>query len=666
MMTLKEMAPDMNREPSTTLTTQHDDTAMIDFVHAVADEKILRASLKDADVAPLAMVLAHLSGEDALLEELRPYIHGAWNFMEDVPPELKQNVRDELVRVLKHYAVDGQAPPPAPSDALLRNIMEVCVGQTVPDEYIPMLLEEMRLDQHDPRTVHWRKELDASCLENFRVLIIGAGMSGICMAIKLREAGIPYHIIEKNDTVGGTWYENSYPGCGVDTPNHFYSFSFEPNHDWPEHFSKRDELWTYLERCADTYDIRRHVRFETEVTSAHYDVARRRWRVTIQPASGASETLEANVLISAVGQLNRPAMPDIPNLHDFKGPMFHTARWNHDISLEGKRVAMIGTGASGMQTGPSIAGTVEHLTIFQRTPHWAAHNPNYHATVSEGKKWVLKNIPFYAKWYRFQLFWASADGLHASLQIDPDWHLPAQSLNAANQKARETLIEHMKSEIGDDPDLLAKVVPPYPPYGKRMLRDNHWYRMLTRDNVDLITKPIDHVCETGIVTQDGVTHPADVIVLATGFQAGRMLWPMEVRGKDGQTLEDIWGDDDPRAYLGITVPGFPNLFMMYGPNTNLGHGGSAIFHTECQVRYTMLCLREMIESGAESMECRQAPHDAYNERVDEAHRNMVWSHNGVRNWYKNASGRVTTNSPWRLVDYWKMTSEMDPEDYMFT
>ena len=655
----------MNRDQQKLHNALPDNNTIMDFTHAVADEAKLRESLAEADVAPMAMVLAHLTGDDTILEELRPHIHGAWNFMQSVPPELAQRVREALIVALQRYAADGHAPPAAPSRELLSKIMSVCVGQPVPDDYIPMLLEEMRLDQHDPRTVPWRDKPDPSRLENFRVLIIGAGMSGLCMAIKLREAGIPFCIIEKNDTVGGTWYENTYPGCGVDTPNHFYSFSFEPNHDWPEHFSKRDELWSYLEDCADRYDIRRHVCFETEVVSAHYDAARSRWQVQIKPASGVPETLEANVIISAVGQLNRPSIPDIPGLDTFTGPAFHTAQWDSNAKLDGQRVAMIGTGASGMQTGPSIAGIVQQLTIFQRTPHWAAHNPNYHATVSEGKKWVLKHVPFYAKWYRFQLFWASADGLHASLQIDPDWHLPEQSLNETNQKARETLIAHIKSEIGDNPELLAKVIPPYPPYGKRMLRDNHWYRMLTRDNVELVTEPIDHVCEDGIVTGDAVLHTADVIVLATGFQAGRMLQPMDVRGREGQSLRELWGDDDPRAYLGITVPGFPNLFMLYGPNTNLGHGGSAIFHTECQVHYTMLCLREMIEAGHDAMECRQAPHDTYNERVDEAHRNMVWSHNGVRNWYKNARGRVITNSPWRLVDYWKLTSEMHPEDYIF-
>ena len=368
-------------------------TTVPDFARAVADESVLRHALEEADIAPLAMVLAHLTGDDSVLEELRPHIHGAWNFMQDVPPALQQHVRESLIATLKRYAAEGLEPPTTPPDDLLRTIMHACVGQEVPDAYIPMLLEEMRLDERDPRTVHWRTPPDPQRLAQFHVLIIGAGASGICMAIKLREAGIPYQIIEKNDTVGGTWYENSYPGCGVDTPNHFYSYSFEPNHDWPEHFSKRNELWGYLERCADTYDVRRHVRFHTEVISAHYDSSRQRWQVSIKSSSGETEVLEANALISAVGQLNRPAMPDIPNLDRFQGPMFHTARWNHDVGLEGKRVAMIGTGASGMQTGPSIAGIVKHLTIFQRTRTGPPPTPTITPPSVKAKSGCSKTFP---------------------------------------------------------------------------------------------------------------------------------------------------------------------------------------------------------------------------------------------------------------------------------
>ncbi len=643
----------------------HSSGLLAAFGRAVEDETRLRWALESADIAPMLMVLVQLTGDEAILDEVAPFINGPWNFMETVPAGLKAKVRDRLVLALQDYARGERNGPGIPDDRLLHRMMEAGVGQKVSPEYIPLILEEMGVHDRDPRTVDWRHRPSPETLSAFKVVIIGAGLSGIGVAIKLREMGIPFTIYEKNETVGGTWFENTYPGCGVDTPNHFFSFSFEPNHDWTHHFSKRDELWRYLEDCADRYDIRRHVRFDTEVSAARYDEASARWQVTIKGADGVERTVQANAVITAVGQLNRPFTPDIPGLATFAGRAFHTGAWDAGADLKGKRVAMIGTGASGMQAGPSIAADVEKLTIFQRTPHWSVHNPNYHRSVEDGKKWALKNIPFYDKWYRFQLFWASADGLHDSLQIDPSWPTPEKSLNARNQGFRDMLEKHIRDQIGDDPELLAKTIPAYPPYGKRMLRDNNWYKTLKRPNVELVNDRIDRVVPTGIVTKDGREHPADIIVFATGFQAGRVLWPMEIEGRGGESLRDRWGEDDPRAHLGMTAPGFPNFFMIYGPNTNLGHGGSIIFHTECQVRYILQCLREMLENGHASMECRPEPYDAYNERVDAAHRKMVWSHGGVGNWYKNASGRVIANSPWRLVDYWKMTAEMDPTEFAF-
>ncbi len=635
----------------------------IDIRALTQDEALLTQALDGADLSPMLMVVVHLTGEEQWLDEVAPYITGPWNFHENAPEALKQRLRDRLRAALQDFAAADRALPSEPPPHLLRKMMNVGVGQTIPDEYIPMILEEMMLGQDDPKTVAWRAKPEPARLDAFKAVIIGAGVSGLGMAIKMQEAGIPFVIYERNPTVGGTWYENGYPGCAVDTPNHFYSLSFEPNHDWPDHFSKRDELWAYMERLADKYDLRRHIRFNTEVTGARFHEARKRWIVEVTGPGGA-ETIEANALITAVGQLNRPSIPNIPGLDDFAGPCFHTARWDATQDLKGKRVAMIGTGASAMQVGPTIAPDVAHLTIFQRSAHWAVYNPNYHRSVSAGKMAALKHLPFYAKWYRFQLLWASADGLHASLHVDPSWPHPDQSLNPNNQKFRDDLTAYIKSEIGDDPALLAKVIPPYPPYGKRMLRDNHWFKSLTRPNVELVTTPIARVTRDGVETEDGRSYPADILVLATGFQARKMLAPMHIVGRAGRTVRDAWGDDDPRAYLGITTPGFPNMFMLYGPGTNLAHGGSAIFHTECQVRYIMQCLREMIETGAEVMECRQEPYQAFNDLLDATHRKMVWAHRGVGNWYKNGSGRVVTNSPFWLVDYRDMTVTLDRNDYV--
>ena len=623
------------------------------------DAARLDLALDGADIAPLLMVLVHLTGEAHWLDEVAPHINGPWNFQETVPEDLKARVRARMKQVLLDITELPAEPPPA----LLRKMLASGAGGPVPDEYIPMILEEMNLDGDDPKTVRWRTPPAGEALAGFKTVIIGAGVSGLGMAIKMREAGIPFVIYEKNRTVGGTWFENSYPGCGVDTPNHFYSLSFEPNHDWPDHFSKRDELWSYMERVADQYDIRRHIHFETEVTSAVFDEARAVWSVTTRDAAGAETTFDANAVISAVGQLNRPAVPDFPGLATFKGPKFHTARWDHSVDLTGKNVVMIGTGASGMQVGPSIADKVGRLTIFQRSAHWAVYNANYHKAVGPGKTAALKFIPFYAKWYRFQLLWASSDGLHASLHADPAWPAPDQSLNETNQRFRDQITGYIRDQVNGDAALMEKVIPPYPPYGKRMLRDNHWYKMLTRDNVDLITDGIARITEDGVITKTGQVVPADVLVLATGFDAQRMLAPMHVQGKGGQTLRDVWGDDNPRAYLGITVPSFPNLFMIYGPGTNLAHGGSAIYHSECQTRYIMQCLRELLETGAKAMDVRREPHDRFNTLLDDTHAKMVWAHRGVGNWYKNKAGRVVTNSPFRLVDYRAMTVALDPGDY---
>jgi 4-hydroxyacetophenone monooxygenase len=634
-----------------------------DFRALVADAELLDMALEGADVAPLLMVLVHLTGEEHWLDEVGPHINGPWNFQESVPGELKRRLRARMKDVLLDIAAREAGLPVEPPPGLLRKMLSAGVGGPVPEEYLPMIREEMMLDDVDPKTVHWRTRPDAEALAAFRVVIIGAGVSGLGMAIKLQEAGIPFVIYEKNKTVGGTWLENSYPGCGVDTPNHFYSLSFEPNHDWPDHFSRRDELWGYMERLADQYDLRRNICFETEVTSAVYDEARAMWAVTTRDATGREETSDANAVITAVGQLNRPSIPPIPGIDEFMGPKFHTARWDHSVDLSFANVAMIGTGASGMQTGPSIAPIVGHLTIFQRSAHWAVYNANYHRPVSAGKTAALKLIPFYAKWYRFQLLWASSDGLHASLHVDPDWSTPDQSLNETNQKFRDTLIEYIRGEVNGDEALMRKVVPPYPPYGKRMLRDNYWYRMLTQPNVDLVTDPIERITADGVVTSAGEFWPADVLVLATGFEAQRMLAPMHIEGRGGQTIRALWGDDNPRAYLGMTVPAFPNLFMIYGPGTNLAHGGSAIYHSECQVRYIMQCLRELLETGARAMEVKRDPHDRFNEYLDATHAKMVWAHRGVGNWYKNKAGRVVTNSPFRLVDYRAMTEKLDRNDY---
>lgn len=631
----------------------------------VADRPRLVDALKAADPVPLLLVYTHLSGDETMLERFRPHIKGAWSFEVEAPEDLAAVLREKLVDTLEDYAASARPLPPAPDLDRLQHMCDVAVGQPVPPEYLPMVLEELNFDRCDAKSVRWRKPVPGEVMERYHVLVIGLGYSGLAMAIKLMEAGIPFTVIEKNDDVGGTWYENSYPGVAVDTPNHFYSYSFHTSSDWDHYFAQGPEIISYIRSVYHESNVQEHVRFGQEVISAVWDEDAAVWVVTARAEDGREYQLRANAVVSATGLLNRPSIPNFPGLADFKGPMFHSARWDHSVDLAGKRVVQIGTGASGMQIGPAIAPKVGHLTIFQRSPHWARKNPLLFAKVSEGVKWALENIPFYTKWYRFQLLYATSDGMLPTLRKDPDWHEPETSLNAANKAIREQLIAHMRSELGGDEALLARVTPSFPPYGKRMLRDGNWFRTLTRDNVELVTTGVERITATGVVDKDGVEHPADVIILATGFKAQAPLYPMEIVGRAG-SIRDHWGEDDPRAHLGVTVPAFPNLFILYGPGTNGGHGGSAVFNSECQVRYTMLGLRELIEREATSLDVRREPFEAYQQLFDAEHAQLVWTHPGVNNWYRNKAGRVVTNSPWRLSHYRNLTAAFNPDEYDWT
>jgi 4-hydroxyacetophenone monooxygenase len=316
-----------------------------------------------------------------------------------------------------------------------------------------------------------------------------------------------------------------------------------------------------------------------------------------------------------------------------------------------------------MQVLRSVASEARRVTVFQRSPQWARPPQDYHGTVSDGQRWLLEHVPYYYAWYRFGLMWRFGDGLLPTLRRDPEWPHPERAMNARNDRHREQLAAYMREQLAGRDDLLEKALPHYPPYGKRILIDNGWFDALKRDNVELVTQAVARVEGDAIVTADGERHHADVAILATGFEASRMLGPMEVTGRDGATIDREWANDDPKAHLGITVPGFPNLFLLVGPGTGLAHGGSIFFVTECQVRYVARMLVEMVERGIEAIDVKRDVHDAYMKRFDTLHEELVWSHPGMRNWYRNAAGRVFVPMPWRLVDYWTMTREPVLEEF---
>lgn len=632
-----------------------------------ADDAAIAAALEEASIPVLMLSMLHMTGDASILDgPIRPqgcYLNEVQGFMSE---EDKATVRRQALEVIRRFRDDGCRLPPAPDHDTIHAMMSFLVAEPVPAEYVPMMLEEMELDGRDQRGFHWDEPPPREALERFHVVVIGGGMSGVLAAIRLEEAGIPYTVIEKNASVGGTWFENTYPGCRVDVGNHFYCYSFEPNHDWTEFFARQPELRAYFENCIRKYGIEKNFRFGTEVTAAGFDEQAGAWTVTLRTPDGGTDTLVANAMISAVGQLNRPRVPEIPGRERFAGPAFHSAQWQ-PVDLRGKRVAVIGTGASAFQIVPAIVDEVAELTVFQRSAPWMFPNPDYHRAVGEGKKWLLRHLPYYARWHRFLLFWPACDGLLPSLKIDPEWPHPERSINEVNEMVRVMFTDYMAQQLGDNKALLAKVTPDYVPLAKRTLQDNgSWLAALQREHVTLVTEAAAEITTDAVIAASGERHAADVIIYATGFHANRYLWPMEITGRGGVSLRERWGDD-PSAYLGITVPDFPNLFCLYGPGTNLAFGGSLIFHSECQVRYTMGCLKALLERGQRSIECRPEVHEAYVERLQSTLAEMVWSHPSVKHsWYQNSAGRVTVLSPWRLLDYWRWTQAPDLSEYRFS
>jgi 4-hydroxyacetophenone monooxygenase len=620
-------------------------------------------ALRQASVPTLLMCLAQITRDRRWLED--PFLpqRDISIFAEPsggLSPQAQQTVRDAMAQVLDELADGRRTLPPLPDGEALFEMMNVCVGEHVPREYAVMAMEEMGFVG---RGLEWRAPPAPERLETFETLVIGAGFSGICAGYRLKELGIPFRIVEKLSDVGGVWLENDYPEAGVDTPNHFYSFSFAPNLDWTSNYSKRDEVWAYQRKVFDEVGLRPHAEFDTEVLSMHWNDAAHAWDVVTRTADGAERSRRYRAVVTAVGNLNRPKLAAIPGLDTFTGDAWHSAQWRHDVPLEDKEVAVVGTGASAMQFLRTVAKQAKKVTIFQRSPQWARPPQDYHGTVSTESRWLLENVPYYYPWYRFGLMWRFGDGLLPTVKRDPAWPHPERSMNYRNDRQRAQLTEYLLGELEGRPDLIEKCLPAYPPYGKRILIDNQWYASLRRDNVELVTEAVDRIEGDTLVTSSGARHRADALVLATGFEVGKLLWPMDIRGRSGTPLKEVWGEDDPRAYLGLTVPDYPNLFVMSGPNTGLAHGGSVIFVAECQARYITAMLREMIEGGLAEVEVERSVHDAFNARVDAEHADLVWSHPGMNNWYRNRAGRVFIPMPFRLVDYWSMTTEAKLDEY---
>lgn len=476
-----------------------------------------------------------------------------------------------------------------------------------------------------------------------RIAIIGSGFSGLCLGIQLTRLGIDsFTIFEKSDRLGGTWRDNTYPGAACDVPSFSYCFSFEQKTDWSRKWAPQAEILQYMEDCAKKYDLMRHIRFGTEIAGASWDEDAAVWRIR----TTKGEEVLAEVLVAGVGQLNRPNMPKLRGAENFKGVSFHSARWRHDIDLTGKSVGVVGNAASAIQFIPQIAAKAGKVYIFQRSANWMVPRNDLAYTVEQKRRFARN--PVLTRLYRWLIYF----------QHEINWPV-FRGVSFLSRRMAQAAETYMRATV-TDPKLQKALIPDYPVGGKRILISDDYYATLNRENVEVVTSGIDHLDEPAVVTKDGRTIPVDVLIYATGFESTAFLAPMAIRGRDGRLLQDEWAGG-AKAYLGISVAGFPNLFLMYGPNTNLGHN-SIIFMIECQTNYILDCIRRLDESGASSIDLRRDVMDEFDAVQQKELEQRVWA-STAKSWYKNEAGRITNNWSGSTIRYWWKTIRADPKLY---
>jgi cation diffusion facilitator CzcD-associated flavoprotein CzcO len=610
----------------------------------------LRANLKQADPGVLVAVLAQLTGDPGVIDKFGSAI----SHVPDPPeqagvtdPQTAAAIVEALVDILT--AVYEPAGGVAADDpALFARIAPIALGVAVDERTVPMLLEQGGF--HKPRPVLPRT---APIPSTTKIAIVGCGMAGIAAAIAAADASVAYEIYERNPEVGGTWLTTTYPGIGVDTPSTYYSLARELNPDWSSYYPMGWEYQAYLQAVADKYKIRDHTRFNTGVEALWWDDEHQRWRIHARSTDGTRTVSHATVVLTATGYLNRPRFPDLEGRETFAGISIHSAQWEPALDLTGKRVAVIGAGCTAVQIVDAVVDDVEHLTVFQRQPHWVAPRRRPSDDVPDYHRWLARHVPYYANWVRLKSYWSTADNNYPVIQVDPEWATSHLSISPANDVLLKYCLDYIDRTFGAGSELAKKVTPDFAPYGKRIIRDpGGYYAALTRPHVDVEASEPARVTPDGIVTQDGREIGLDVIIYATGYYLD-FLSTIDIRGRGGRTLKDEWAGT-PRSYRGGTVPGFPNLFITSHPNGSPGHGGGHNFGVEVAVHYIMECLQLMALRGARSMEPTREAYDEYVARLDDVMENLVWRHTPrAHTYYRVPSGRVVVANPLRMIDWWE-------------
>ncbi|OLL18699.1 MULTISPECIES: flavin-containing monooxygenase [unclassified Rhodococcus (in: high G+C Gram-positive bacteria)] len=639
----------------------------------------LAAAVAVSDPGALLMSMVHVTGDVTLVDEFEDRLararaeSGAASGTHygvqsgtvalapgQFPPEVAAAIRERAEQVLGQ---DLKVRLAVPDEALFRRMAALCTVTEVDDEFVPLLLEQAGFE-----TGRRRVPVTTSPPADFDVIVVGAGMIGLNAAIKLGEAGFRYTVFEARDEIGGTWSRNTYPGAAVDTPSHYYSYSFELNPDWTRYYPSGPEYLEYMRGVAEKYDLYRNIELSTAVISANWVEEDQKWVVVTRSADGAVTRHTASAVVTALGMLNAANIPEFDGMDSFEGRIVHTAEWPADLDLTGKRVVVLGTGCTAVQVVPSIVDEVASLDAVVRSPHWIVPEKAVVNDVPEGERWAMRQLPYFQQWFRLRAYWLASDNLYPMPRIDPEWAATHLSASPVNDLVMQTALRYLERSFPDRADLREKLTPDFRPYAKRIVKDPGFFAALDRDNVTLHRASFARIHPDGVTTTDGTFIAADVIVLATGFKLEFASF-IDITGRDGRKLADLWRNgDDPRAYLGIQVSGFPNLFVTAGPNAAPNHGAGHNITSEEHVHYLVECLQYLVEEGYSAMDVRPEALEAYNRRVDEALDRTVWAHPGaaVTGYYRNSAGRPVTPCPWRLVDYWTMLREPVVENFVFT
>lgn len=624
------------------------------------DKGTLRSHLLQADPGVLVAVLAQMTADASVIDRYGPKI----DHVPDPPeragttdPGTAEALADEILAALGRPRPDGATA--AVDRELFTKLLPIALGTEVDDEQVDLLLEQGGFLPSQP-TLPRTTPIPSTTT----MAIIGAGIAGIAVALAAAEEGVHFEIYDRNHEVGGTWLTTNYPGIGVDTPSAYYSLSREVNPDWSNYYPQGAEYQAYLVALADKHDLRRHIRFGTEVEALWWDEQNQHWEIHTRAADGARSIDHARVVVTAAGYLNRPRFPDLKGRDTFSGSSVHSAQWDPTLNLAGKRVAVIGAGCTAVQIVDACVDEVEHLTVFQRQPHWVAPRKRLSDDVPEHRRYLGRALPFYAMWHRLKSYWATADNNYPIILRDPQWAQTHLSISAANDVLLQICQDYIDSMFGAGSELARKVTPDFAPYGKRIIRDpGGYYAALTREHVDVEASEPAEVNAEGILTADGRQIDLDVIIYATGYHLD-FLSTVDIRGRSGKTLAGEWGDS-PRAYRGGTVPGFPNLFITSAPNYSPGHGAGANFSMEVLAHFIVECLQLMALRDATTIDVTQDAFDDYVAGIDEAMQRTVWCHTpNAHTYYRSESGRVVVATPFRLVDLWRQHRAPIEEDFI--